>query len=489
MSRTPSSIAIERRGHIEKILMAVQIHGVPAIFQDVHRAKIREFFRRDRPAYKEISAELLLKGVPQEDIEDLVRGDDAAADDELSAGGIGAVSAIDGITNEHAGPSDRIKSITYRHPRDERPSWRDHAINACDLCDQRFPDIKYVVPGLFPEGVTLLVSRPKVGKSWLLLQVGSATANGVATLAAEVNSICGDVLSLSLEDGKRRVQRRMTKYFGVSKQNWPSRMTIVPAWRRLDEGGLEDLREWCESVDKPTLISIDTLKKVRPPKKGGQTDYDADYAACEGLLKLAHEYPGLAIFAACHDRKMGADDVFDTVSGTLGLTGGVDTIAIIKRDPQGTTLHIRGRDLVDDIEKAVRFDRETCRWVILGEAAEVRRSEGRTTILEALQSAPTEGMTVSEIMIATGVGSRGAVDMALGRMAKDGEIERRGRGRYGLPSVRALEALESEKLPQAVDPPIISPPSNASNASNPALDFPELPASLDRRGATCPADR
>jgi hypothetical protein len=45
------------------------------------------------------------------------------------------------------------------------------------------------------------------------------------------------------------------------------------------------------------------------------------------------------------------------------------------------TLHIEGRDLTESVEKAIQFDRETCRWVILGEAAEVQRSNERTRVL------------------------------------------------------------------------------------------------------------
>ena len=256
--------------------------------------------------------------------------------------------------------------------------WRDQVIAAPDLCNQVFEPVRFLVPGLFPEGVSLLVSRPKLGKSWLLLQIGSAVAGGVISLVVTDEPACGDVLYLSLEDNSRRVQRRMTKHFGTRRECWPMRLQIATTWRRLDQGGLNDLHDWCASVAKPTLIMIDTLKKVRQPKRQGQTDYDADYEAGEGLVALAHEFPGLAFIVAHHDRKMAADDVFDTVSGTLGLTGGVDTIAILKRSNQGVTLHIQGRDLVEDVEKAVRFDRETCRWTILGEAAEVRRSGDRS---------------------------------------------------------------------------------------------------------------
>jgi hypothetical protein len=195
----------------------------------------------------------------------------------------------------------------------------------------------------------------------------------------------GDVLYLALEDNRRRLQRRLRKYYGPNREAWPQRLKFLTKWRRLDQGGLDDIREWCASVEKPTLIMIDTLKKVRAPKKSNQTDYDADYEASEGLKAIADAYPGLGIWAAHHDRKMDAEDVFDTVSGTLGLTGGVDTVAILKRTTQGTTLHIEGRDLPDNIEKAVRFDRETCQWVMLGDAADVRRSQERNRVIAALR--------------------------------------------------------------------------------------------------------
>jgi hypothetical protein len=125
-----------------------------------------------------------------------------------------------------------------------------------------------------------LASRPKIGKSWLLLQIGTAVAGGTITLVASDQPPSGDVLYLALEDTPRRLQRRLTKYFGSNKENCPTRLMIVTKWKRLDQGGLEAICEWCRSADKPALILIDTLKKVRAPKQKHQTDYDADYEAC-----------------------------------------------------------------------------------------------------------------------------------------------------------------------------------------------------------------
>ena len=313
-------------------------------------------------------------------------------------------------------------------------SWRDAAIRAPELCDRQFPDVKFLIPGLIPEGVTLLVSRPKLGKSWLLQQIAASIALGTTTLVADPSAppVHGDVLHLTLEDGERRFQRRLRKHFGSLRSNWPARMTIVPKWRRLDQGGIEDIRDWCRSVPNPTLVNIDTLKKVRPAAKASESSYATDYEANEKLVQLTHEFPGLGIIVAHHDRKMDADDPFDTISGTLGLTGGVDTIALMKRHRQGVTLHIQGRDLMDSVEKAVNFDRDTCRWMILGEATEVHRSKDERLVMEALRAAGSDGLKVEIIMDETGLRPRNKVDLLLGRMAKNGLVERVKRGVYAM---------------------------------------------------------
>jgi hypothetical protein len=355
-----------------------------------------------------------------------------------------------GIRNTKVVP-DQAPPITKPNPEPStKPKpvsdwWQPKLINVKGLCEMRFDPLKYVVPGLIPEGVTLLASRPKLGKSWLLLQITSAVANGTITLTAgDGPPPVGDVLYLALEDNPRRLQRRLTKYFGGISSNWPERLVVATDWKRLDQGGLDGIREWCRSVPNPILIAIDTLKKVRPPKRNGQSDYDADYEACEGLQKLAGEF-GLSIIVAHHDRKMDADDVFDTVSGTLGLTGGVDAIALLKRSSQGVTLHIQGRDMEEEVEKAALFDRETCRWILIGEADEVQKTSERDRVLKALSTpAADEGMTPSDIWVAAGFTTLNATNVALSRLVTDQAVERVKRGVYGLLGTRAKLASKKD---------------------------------------------
>jgi hypothetical protein len=304
-----------------------------------------------------------------------------------------------------------------------------------DFLSPTRPPIRFPTTELLAANPTSPIKRPRQYRGPLGIDCRTAVATGVVALVPNQSPLHGDVLYLALEDNRRRLKRRLTKYFGHDQSTWPSRLVIVTEWKRLDQGGLEAVEAWCKSVSKPLLIMIDTLKKVRAPKRTGQTDYDADYEACQGLQKLAGTL-GVAIIVAHHDRKMEAEDVFDTVSGTLGLTGGVDTIAVMKNRAGVVTLYVEGRDLAEPVEKAILFDRETCRWKVLGEAAEIQRSAERSRVLAVLATAP-DGMNSTEIASAAVLRTRNAADLLLSRMVQDCEIERLKRGLYGLNGTRA----------------------------------------------------
>lgn len=243
-----------------------------------------------------------------------------------------------------------------------------------------FAPIKYVVPGVIVEGLTLLAGKPKIGKSWLLLHAGIAVASGGCTLG-DLKCEEGDVLYCALEDNLRRLQSRMQIL--RPDEPWPARMYVETEMPRLGDGGLDYIRSWLNSVKHPRLIIIDTLAMVRARKEHDQSQYDADYNAILELRTLAAER-GVAIVVSHHLRKMDSDDAFDTVSGTLGLTGAVDSILVLKRDQSGAViLYGRGRDLVE-IEKAMAFDKIGCTWAITGEVMEAKQSAAREKILDAL---------------------------------------------------------------------------------------------------------
>lgn len=310
----------------------------------------------------------------------------------------------------------------------EESGWRRSVITASALKTKTFLPVKLVVPGYISEGVTIFAGKPKIGKSWLLYDVCLACTADRFVLG-QIKPIQGDVLYLALEDSHRRLKKRLEKLWPEGA--WPSRLTLATEWKKSDGGGLEELSEWCDSVDRPVLIVIDTLEKFRPAAKTNAAAYSTDYLAIAGLHKLAHAR-GIAIVVIHHVRKMDAEDPFDMVSGTNGLTGAADTILVLRRQAGTVTLHARGRD-IEEKETACRFDKMTCRWTLLGDAAEVHGSGERAAVISALGNAGCEGMHISEIMAATERTNRNAADQLLFKMQRDGDLVRVRRGVYALP--------------------------------------------------------
>jgi hypothetical protein len=309
--------------------------------------------------------------------------------------------------------------------RSERNGRIPETVSAADLMAAELPPVRWVVPGVLPEGVTLLAGKPKLGKSWLALGICVAVASGGVALGTKQVER-GEVLYLALEDNRRRLQKRLGKMLSGPA---PDGLEMATAWPKLDEGGVEALSAWLEERPDARLVAVDTLAKTRPRTRG-QNVYQEDYSALEELLPLAAEH-GVAVVVVHHTRKMAAADPLDEISGSTGLTGGVDGVLVLKRDrgKADAVLHVDGRDIEEPAEYALKWDAGTAGWTIAGDAEEYRMSEERKAILGVLAES-------GEFLSPSEVGDildkpRNTIKQRLWRMAQDGQVENRN-GRYGI---------------------------------------------------------
>ena len=100
---------------------------------------------------------------------------------------------------------------------------------------------------------------------------------------------------------------------------------------------------------------------------------------------------------------------------------------MLNRDSQGVTLYGRGRDIYD-VETAMSLDRTSGQWSMLGDATDVRRSDERKVIAEVIGNAE-EPISPAEIAATLGLPTNN-VKQLLFKMAKNGEVEKAGRGNY-----------------------------------------------------------
>jgi len=266
-----------------------------------------------------------------------------------------------------------------------------------DLLSWELPPVRWTIPEILPEGLTLLAGKPKLGKSWLALSVAlSIAAGGVALGAQPVTK--GDVLYLALEDNARRLQSRARRLL-ESMTETPSNLDFALGWPRLGEGGLAYLEEYLKAHPDLRLVVIDTWARVAPPSGERRcSQYEGDYESLTPLKRLADTYH-VSILAVHHLRKTGSSDVLDEIIGSTGVTGAVDGTMILKRDRGQTeaTLFVTGRDVEREQQLALSFDATTALWTLVGNAEELCCTRARQEILDLLREQGPDGMKTREI--------------------------------------------------------------------------------------------
>lgn len=300
---------------------------------------------------------------------------------------------------------------------------------------QTFPDLEFAIPGLIPEGLTLLIGPPKAGKSWLVLAFCLAVAAGGVALSKIRLPAARRVLYLALEDGDRRMQSRCRTLLGDTPI--PDLFHYVT---QVKPGQLIELiGAWIKEYPDTGMVVIDTLGKVMPPSNPGESSYQRDYRVMSEIKNISDSNPGLAIIVTHHDRKATSEDFVDSVSGTNGLAGAVDTVSVLcrRRQSREAIFKVTGKDVPEN-EYALTLDSSQS-WQLDGadldaaaEAAGSRQERDSlgdvaNQILKIIRERP-EGIRPAGI--AELLPDDVQVNVYLGRLLKQGRIDKVGRGLY-----------------------------------------------------------
>lgn len=265
--------------------------------------------------------------------------------------------------------------------------------SAAFLLEQQFAPVQWAVQGILPEGVSILSGDPKIGKSWFLYQATIAVAAGKPLWPGREPETQGDALMLALEDNDRRLQRRLRallpRFVTVNGRRFEpanvTRLHYATEWPRADEG-VAQLATWLRVHPDCRLVVIDTVSAFRQRDLAkNKSAYAADYEVGEMFKPLAREF-SCAIVLVMHNRKQHSADALQLVSGTQGMTGGVDNVLVLKRE-RGTLdagLYVDGRDIEEPQEMALKFNDGF--WSGTGQSVdEARMSAERRKVLQVVR--------------------------------------------------------------------------------------------------------
>ncbi|WP_103379749.1 AAA family ATPase [Pseudonocardia dioxanivorans] len=305
------------------------------------------------------------------------------------------------------------------------PAPRRTAWDAEELMTMTFPPPRWAVPGLVCEGVTLLAGPPKVGKSWLSLNLALDIAAGRPALGS-IAVEAGPVLYLALEDTPRRLQSRMRTV--LAGRPAPTGLTLSIACDPMPAGGDEQVDAWLTAHPGARLVVIDVFAKVRGNPPAGVAAYDADYAAM-GRIKRVADRHGVAVLLVHHVRKAAAEDFLATVSGTNGLAGAADAVLVLERARAQAdgVLHVTGRD-VDETDYPLAFDSQAGAWRVLdGPTEDYLMRDTRAQIMRFLRDYP--GQRPKQIAEALQLDAT-TVRQTCRRMVADGQLHATPGGQY-----------------------------------------------------------
>lgn len=289
--------------------------------------------------------------------------------------------------------------------------------------------------GLMHEGMLLFGGKSKRGKSWLMFDLAISLAVGRHGFRHYDCPASRPVLYLALEDGRARLQGRAKAIQSnlTTVDSFHLRYTFPP----LAEGG-------CELLTKEIahhhygLVVIDVLAKLETLGKSGEKNYHEVYEMFAPLQELRQKQP-FCLAMLTHLRKQDADDIFDSMMGSVAYQGAQDVLWVLERKPKDdfAFLHIRDKD-AEDQTVALRFTQG--HWEYIGEGEEYEVTRDQRKVIKVLAEEKRD-MTVQELLKACEFGEAryGYLRKLLVAMVQEDLIHRTKRGQYSATIRAALE--------------------------------------------------
>ncbi len=315
------------------------------------------------------------------------------------------------------------------------------AIDARTIFKADYPEPEFVIEDLLTKGVTFCCGRPKVGKSWMVLQLALAVARGSVALGNFAVKTPGRVMYCGLEEPPRRTSNRL-KMFITEDEPYLENIHMIYRLQPLLAGGAAELDEYLTRNPSELLI-IDTFLSVL--QASGKRDVlRSDYAEVRVLAELAEKHK-TAVLVVHHLRKMGAEYALDAVAGTTGLTASADSIWALTRTPEGAfKLAIQGRDMENrEYEVAFGVHADQFGWRVIAEGNEIGMSQERKDILLILeQEGPQKPVKLAQLL---GNKNYSTTRRLLQKMYQDDLITKCQDGRYRLSSLSSVNSVNERK--------------------------------------------
>lgn len=199
---------------------------------------------------------------------------------------------------------------------------------AKEFLTEDFAPPRWFVDNILPEGITLVSSKAKTGKSYIVGGIALSVAHG-GTALGRLKAHKSGVLYLDLEQEAGGAQERWNNM--LNGDPYPDALRLAFKWPRMGNGCIRRLNKVLDENDDIGMVVVDVLTKIWPlGKKFGANAYHEEYEIMSRLHDLAATR-NISIILIHHDNKGDATDPLDRASGSAAMTAASDVIWSLSR--------------------------------------------------------------------------------------------------------------------------------------------------------------
>lgn len=303
------------------------------------------------------------------------------------------------------------------------------------IMNTEYPEREQIIPGLLPKGLIIMAGQAKIGKSYAMLNLALAAADGGVAWSAISLQERTNTLYIAYESDPNEIKERTN----IIMNNYPipdnlyfMNMDLDNLDFKLDATGLQMMAD-CVKKHDIGLVIVDTWQRARPDDnghKGNAYERDSDLLVPVQSMTKALDITTILVH---HTRKgVDTDNPFNEISGSTGFQAVSDAMMVMKKTQDYNHLWVRGRRMAD-VQYGVKIDVQQPGVVSMFEIddSEIPRQPKRSPEVERIYTLLSEQgvMTVGDIASELGK-SESAVRQALSRMKKAELVDCPERGKY-----------------------------------------------------------
>jgi hypothetical protein len=299
-----------------------------------------------------------------------------------------------------------------------------------DLLAEPEEEVAYVWHLTLPRGgFSICAAKPKVGKSTLVRNLVRAISKGEEFFGRP--TVKGSVIYLCLEEKRGEIAGHFRR-MGASEED------ILIHTGRTPSDALTALEEAIEKYS-PVLVIIDPLSRF--VRVADFNSYGDVTRALEPLIDLARSAECQPHILAVHHNGKGEREGGDSLLGSTGFFGAVDTLLTMKRRDKVRTLESVQRYGEDLPEVVVHLDAETGLVTPAGDVQALQLAERKAAVFDCVGD---EALTEGDIKERVG-GNAGLTSKALRALCEEGLLKRTGAGRRNDPYLYRKPGVEEHE--------------------------------------------